>query len=374
MKSLQCSSSLTKVHLLIVIVIQWILFILLLHRHQLSVMSQSQNPTSSVNASKGPQNHGDPIQRTAIASETGSVVGGVAVTLMFRAPQWFHLRYTAMVLNALSNIPDNWKVQIVYNQEWFEETVLPWHPGIKRWFENGHKRIEFTAIPAAMLQPKQQSKKHAVKPKHVATSRWFWQSVIAEHVLLFSGNGAFCSNHFDSTAPLDLATTEYDFIGTPWNRYGGQAGDGSSHSYRKRSAMLRIIDYAEKHKVEVGNTAENLWLMHVIEKMNKDKAYNHGAVAIRIATEKETHAFGAITNMTGNSSKGRVIKHIPMVVAGTQSQLTYEDRDTLLKHCPEVKLIFPSLHEPACFGAHPNPAKCKASICALQDEIPQGGC
>jgi hypothetical protein len=102
---------------------------------------------------------------------------------------------------------------------------------------------------------------------------------------------------------------------------------------------------------------------------------------MRLATPQETFMFGGVTNITTSSSSsidGNAhdvrVQHIPLVAAGTQAKLTYTERETLLKHCPEVKSIFPSMHEPACFGAHPNPSVCKASICALQDAIPSSGC
>jgi hypothetical protein len=63
-----------------------------------------------------------------------------------------------------------------------------------------------------------------------------------------------------------------------------------------------------------------------------------------------------------------------MVVSGTQDKLEFAHREDLLMVCPELKIIFPSLHEPACFGAHPDPVKCKSSICALQDKLPGQGC
>ncbi len=37
-----------------------------------------------------------------------------------------------------------------------------------------------------------------------------------------------------------------------------------------------------------------------------------------------------------------------------------------------IKIIFPSLHDPNCFGATPNGTKCAKSICALNPG--PGGC
>lgn len=365
----------TKACLLLVIVIQWILFVFLLHRQQINVISRQSLPEPTTSTFTEPTlTYDGTTNRSRSSAETAGMDVGVAVTLMFRAPLWFHLRYTAMVHNALSNIPDTWKVQIVYNKHWLEKEVLPWHPSIQRWYETGHDRITFTPIPDALLNPKDASKH--VKPKEIMASRWFWENVLAEHVLLFSGNGAFCGHHFDDSLSLENAMTDLDYLGTPWHHHDGYGGDGSSHSYRKRSVMLRVLDYAEKNNKQVGNDAEDVWTLDIIEKINKETTKRNVDVpavgVIRLATPKQTQAFGGTTNLT--KSKGIGLHHLPMVVPGTQSQLSFAERETLLKHCPEVKMIFPSLHEPACFGAHPDPLRCKASICALRDEIPHSGC
>ena len=56
-------------------------------------------------------------------------------------------------------------------------------------------------------------------------------------------------------------------------------------------------------------------------------------------------------------------------------------RETFLSYCLELKTIFPSLHDPGCFGAKPDPNKCAVSICALRgtvlnpnQERRKGGC
>ena len=105
----------------------------------------------------------------------------------------------------------------------------------------------------------------------------------------------------------------------------------------------------------------------------------------RLASVEQTIQFGGVLNLSTNSSTSTRnittpdttatrLHHLPIVVSGTLPNLSYEERDTLLKHCPELKIIFPTLHEPSCFGAHPKPKQCKASICALQDIIPSHGC
>jgi hypothetical protein len=84
----------------------------------------------------------------------------------------------------------------------------------------------------------------------------------------------------------------------------------------------------------------------------------------RIADVATTYAFGGVSDP----------EFCPFVVSGTQASLNWTSRDALLAVCPELKVIFPSLHEPSCFGAHPDGDKCKATICALQDKLPLSGC
>ena len=402
--------------LLFIIVIQWILLVGLLHRQQQlllpnghhsslsssAVWSQPSGSTTACREQEENNNDDDksarrtivpptvPLDRIPFRQDTTTTTShststtstttteGVAATLLFRAPHWFHLRYTAMIQNALVNLPPLWKIQVVYHGDFFHQTVLAWHPTIRSWYEQGHDRIVFTPIPNDLQQLLQQQFGR-LKPKHITSSRWFWEALLAEQVLLFTGNGAFCSNHFDPSVSLDLATVDY--LGTPWTQHYGHGGDGSTHSFRRRSVMLRILDHATQHQLTLGTkTAEHLWTLQVVDHMNRHSHKDNSSSAgppVRLATPAQTHVWGGVTNLTTNSNhhdkKGQ-LQHIPRIVSGTLAHLKWADRETLLQHCPEAKLVFPSLHEPACFGAHPNPDTCQASICALQDHIPSSGC
>jgi hypothetical protein len=86
---------------------------------------------------------------------------GVAVTLMLKAPKWFHRRYTIMLQNVLANLPaepykssnhhpphppttkgesrqprgggnKGWAVQIIGNLSWLKQEVFPLHPALKQ--------------------------------------------------------------------------------------------------------------------------------------------------------------------------------------------------------------------------------------------------
>jgi hypothetical protein len=355
---------------------------------------------------------------------------GVAATVMFRAPKWFLLRYKVMLDNALANLPNDatWKVQVFVNKKWVKESVLPWHPGLERMLTT-NPRVIVTPLPTNLVG-------HGKKPRDVLLSKWFWEHMAADRVVLFSGDGAFCGNPppvpqttlslvqstDQSVSDVAMVTSavpvtawqellSLDYVGVPSSEAGG---DGSSHSLRYRPAMLRALHYheltAETSKRNIDGP-EHRFFLDTMQKMNdnavqlqlvpsptasssidqtsrtneaKHRQLAAGAAAttmgqkmvplllplFSIATVPQTILWGGTTNL---SSPERLV-HLPLVVAGTQARLSYAERDSLLKHCPELKVIFPSLHEPSCFGAHPDGAACKATICALQDPVPSHGC
>ena len=262
---------------------------------------------------------------------------GVAATIMLKAPKWFHRRYTAMLHNALANIPPTWSVQVFSNEDWLEKSVLPLHPGLQRM--RSHPRIIWTPMP------KELTKK---KPKEIMKSTWLWQSVTAENVLLFSGNGVFCANSKRTIEDF----LDSDYVGVPWGKFNGVGGDGSSHSFRKRSDMIRIL---KKYPPESEMDAVDY---HYFPKYLVKEGTS------KMADVNTTILFGGTTDPDS----------APFAVSGTQAKLDFNSRESLLHVCPELNIIFPSLHEPSCFGAHPKGEQCKASICALRDNIPPQGC
>ena len=58
-------------------------------------------------------------------------------------------------------------------------------------------------------------------------------------------------------------------------------------------------------------------------------------------------------------------------VSGPLPLISFDRRETVLtRSCPELKLLLPSLHEPACFGEFLSPGdvnKCRESICCLNN-------
>jgi hypothetical protein len=354
--------------LLTIITVQWILFTMLLHRSHEKITTTSCT-TNEVLGIAIPSRHESQQRRdegiSGINPSSASKLNGVAVTIMYRAPKWFHLRYKVMVDNAIANLPDpeTWKVQIFINEKFQnDQRLLQWNPGLVKMFNGQHPQVLVTNLPANLTD-------HKNKPKDVVFSSWFWEHVAAERVLLFSGNGAFCGNQL-SDGWTKYGLLDLDYLGVPSFNFDGVGGDGGSHSVRSRNAMLRIMQYRNDNGLtSFGSTEDHETLKTMLE-MNKKMSDED--VPFKIASKEQTIAFGGVYDLSDNTTQGLV--RLPLVVAGTQSRLTYTERDSLLKHCPELKVIFPSLHEPTCFGAHPNAETCKASICALQENVPSHGC
>jgi Protein of unknown function (DUF5672) len=354
--------------LISIIAVQWILFTFLLQqRHQQSLATIHAETGSPIR-----NDYGGGIIKNESRYELQSVLengnlplthlSGVAVTIMYRAPKWFFLRYKLMIDNALANLPDplTWKVQIFINEVFLQDQqLLKWNPGLVRMFHGFDPRVVVTPLPRNLTTRKN-------KPKDVLLSLWFWENVAAERVLLFSGNGAFCGNQI-SDAWVRHGLLDLDFVGVPSFEFDGQGGDGSSHSLRNRQAMIRVLQYSNSG----GNTAmNNPEHRHAVATMLQMNANNLGP--FRVATKEQTNGFGGVYGLSNETTTG--LMRLPLVVAGTQDRLTYAERDTLLKHCPELKVIFPSLHEPTCFGARPVAETCQATICALQENRSSHGC
>jgi len=280
----------------------------------------------------------DNFESLTSPAKNGSPPQGVAATVMLKAPKWFHRRYTLMIHNVLANIPSTWSIQIFSNEDWIKKDVLPLHPGLQRL--RSHPRIIWTAMPKDLTRK---------RPKEIMKNMWLWESIVAEDVLFFTGNGVLCANSKSRIEDF----LDHTYVGVPWKSFGGVGGDGSSHSFRKRSHMMRILEkYPPESEME---SQDYHYFAKYLSKEGNSK----------LANVTTTILFGGVTDDPDSA---------PFAVSGTQANLEYSARQSLLQVCPELGVIFPSLHEPSCFGAHPNGEKCKASICALQDPLPSSGC
>ena len=69
---------------------------------------------------------------------------------------------------------------------------------------------------------------------------------------------------------------------------------------------------------------------------------------------------------------GSIAQHTAFVASGTLPGLDDREREAFIQICPEVKTLYPALHNPNCFGAVVHKNECAASICALTKK--HGGC
>ena len=348
--------------LLIAILIQWFVlsFLIAKVQHLDGSIPHKEGEKLDISNSRCENEDGLPKSGSAFEGRSTAIqqsYEGVAATLMINSPKWFQRRYTSMIENALSNTPPSWAVQIFYTPSGQSQFGLNINPGIAR-LASTHSRLVLTELPADMV------KKYGMKKKKLFwTSEFLWQSMLAQNVLVFSGNGCICSN--SKISLLDGTATEiingFHFIGAPTRNRGGEGGDGSL-SFRKKSAMLDVIRNVQYD----GDAAEDFYFIKGMKELNKK---NGGLY--KIATKKDTNALGGINVTDFKEENGP-----PFLISGTLPNLDHSMRNVILELCPDIKRIFPSLHNPNCFGAHPDAEGCAKSICALQDVSVRGnhGC
>eukprot|EP00957_Ditylum_brightwellii_P067664 5135917-Ditylum_brightwellii.AAC.1 len=157
---------------------------------------------------------------------------GVAATLILKSPKWFQRRLTVMVQNVLNSIPPTWAVQIfLADHAQAKDGINVVNRGLQRLI-NSNPRVILTNIPTELWSKKQ-------RPKLLLTDSWIWEHMIADNVFLFSGNGAVCANSHSVMEDF----TSLDYVGIPWWRYDRVGGDGSTHSFRNRLAILDALRY-----------------------------------------------------------------------------------------------------------------------------------
>jgi hypothetical protein len=341
-----------KTTLLFVILVQWVLLIYVISCGQPEVSIDAPSSSTLIVLPSQKLITSSEIKRPREAPDTTNLQWkGVAATLALRAPKWFHRRFTTMLHNVLDNTPNDWALQIFIQPEWWRNEVLKLHRGIHHLLQ--HPRVIVTELPGAYWK---------YKPKQILTQTWFWEQMVADHIFLFSGNGVMCSHTVVSIHQFD----GIDFCGAPSRRVGGDAG---THSIRSRQAMLDAIEYG-KPSMDIGSESE--FFSSTLAKMIKENVGNY-----RLATKNETIllAGGAELISENNLIRTDMEAYGPsLVMSGTGMNLDWNVRDALLQICPEWKLIFPSLHDPNCFGASPDAEKCAASICALKADRPKQGC
>ena len=75
--------------------------------------------------------------------------------------------------------------------------------------------------------------------------------------------------------------------------------------------------------------------------------------------------------MSQFSSSNDLASAASFSVSGPLPHISFASRARVLQQaCPDLKLLLPSLHEPACFGADLGASevdKCRRSVCCLND-------
>jgi hypothetical protein len=109
----------------------------------------------------------------------------------------------------------------------------------------------------------------------------------------------------------------------------------------------------------VTGVKEDLLFVYALQSLAREPS-----AIIRIATKADTDLF-AMNDVRAivviNSSD---VYSFPVGAQGTLNSITDVMRVRYLELCPEMKLFFPVLHNPGCFGADPDPVRCFAFLCA----------
>ena len=340
----------------ILAVIQWCLISLLLSERQ-SLIMKIDEITNDQDRNIPAVKMSDQIETVEntpsnISSENYDSIKyeGVAVTIMLNSPKWFQRRYSTMISNILINTPPSWALQIFYTNEGQSQSGIDLNPGISK-LNQTYERLIFTELPHELLQ------QYGTKRKlSYMTNKWVWERMVADRVLVFSGNSGLCSNSNLSLLDGSIRNQLFDkvdYVGSPWRQMFGEGGEGTI-SYRNRTAMIDAIIYRGPN---TSKQREDEYFISALKDMNKRIGFSK----YRVATKEQTIMFAGIDEFEEENGP-------PFAIFGTAAKLEHDKRELLLSLCPEIKIIFPSLHNPHCFGAHPDGEKCASTICALKEK------
>ena len=269
---------------------------------------------------------------------------GVAVTLWLGSPKWFQNRFTMMLALVHAYLPPGWKIQIFHhpNKEMVRQALA--YPGVQRLVVAGH--VILTPLPPNLATA-------GVKRKDILLSPWLWDAVLAERVVTFGGTSVMCGNSPQSLA--DFAG--FDYIGGPSLAYKGLGGD-AGFTYRSKRFMQataqglrRETGYSRRDTGREDSEIASFW---------SDALKANGTTApFRLAGRADS-ARMALNDINALAAEP---EHWPVAAIGTLAGLDDAQRSAALDYCPELKVFFPSLVHPACFGASPQPALCFKYLC-----------
>jgi len=306
---------------------------------------------------------------------------GVAAVILLHAPKWFQRRYTLMIQNVYNNLPEGWVIQLFYlpgeGQSQAGLDINIHLSGKDGMIPSG--KVLLTEIPVEIFQ-------RYKKRVELLQSPWLWKKMLADKVFLFGGTGVICSN--SAYKLQDFA--HFDWIGGPWNQYNGMGGDGGI-SIRSRPLMLQVLQYEARQrflqKRERKEGKDGARRTDTEAELNKNILSEDDLLADYVAAPgpddrffisriQEMFGRGIISPQTTQvataedcmkfqASQDHASEFV-LTSSGTLPGLTDKEREDFMRTCPEMKWVYPSLHNPACFGSHVDPVKCQASICALK--------
>lgn len=275
-------------------------------------------------------------------TKTNPTYAGTAVTLFLGSPKWFQNRYSMMINLMVASLPPDWMVQIYYlpRNRMSREAVN--YPGVRKQIKKGF--VELVPIPDEYRK---------MKRKEIMLLPWLYRQMKSDKVLFFGGTSVLCSN---SNYDLDNDFDRYDYIGSPWNDFNGVGGSGAI-SLRNRTAMLNILENMDEPP-EMGKK-EDFFLVEKLLGGNSTSVEGN-----RLASRADSLQFGISDSIKSFSDLGITTEHPDFMTAqGTLAALSDEERNTAIEFCPELKLFFPVLHSPNCFGANPKPLHCFKFLC-----------
>ena len=276
------------------------------------------------------------------------------MTVFMGSPKWFQNRYTLMVNQVLQSLPTSWKAQIFYVAGKPMAVEGTRYPGIQKLIRRG--RVVLTPFPPAF---------NRLKKKDIMLQPWLWRSMLADTVLLFGGSTVLCANSDHEISDF----TDFDFLGGPWSAYRGSGGDGAL-SVRNRTLMVRLLETVIlEGDAAAGGGGNNLGGEKAVVVRRPKAAYAKREEAAfldaikdtapegaRVAAPADTRRFVATEGWWDGTSR-------PFGGVGTIAGLNHSTRQQFLDFCPELKMLFPVLHYPDCFGAEPSPLGCIKALC-----------
>ena len=94
----------------------------------------------------------------------------------------------------------------------------------------------------------------------------------------------------------------------------------------------------------------------LVQRMLKDEG-------LKVALPRDTYEFAMSNNKITDLEGLPLPGYEPMGASGVLGHISDAARQKYIDYCPEMKMFYPSLHSPSCFGAEPNILECFKYLC-----------